>query len=95
MLVAKFTAHLVVLSALSSPVWKEAPVHQHLLVLPHDRTKPLLCNHKFSLSHAIISLNNQFKETDMFFDLVHEGKRAHAPQCQTFSHYKHNYGTMV
>lgn len=27
--------------ALCSPVWGETPVHQHLLVFPHDRTKPL------------------------------------------------------
>lgn len=57
----------------SSPVWKGAPVHQHLLVLPHDRTKPLLCNHRFSLAPTSTYLfkNNSVRET-RFSDLLNE-----------------------
>lgn len=43
---------------LCSPVWRQTPVHQHLLVFPHDRTQPLLCNtHKTTQT-----LNNHLQE---------------------------------
>lgn len=61
--------YLLVLSALFSPVWERAPVHQHLLVLPHDRTKPLLCNHTSSgyLPVACIPLKTQLNQRDKVF----------------------------